>query len=65
MKEVEGRKGGGSCPARRNEVTLAVKTHLAIVRVGFQQGKRRAKLHKWNGQIEVLKRGIQDSLGRG
>lgn len=33
-------KKGGSYSARCNEVTLAVKTHLVIVRFGFQQEKR-------------------------
>lgn len=62
---VGGVKREGSCPARCNKVTLAVKTHLVIVRFGFQQVKSRARLHRWNDQIEVLKRGILDNPGRG
>lgn len=58
-------KKGGSYPARCNEVTLAVKTHLVIVRFGFPAGEEGARLHRWNGQIEVLRREILGNPGRG
>lgn len=40
---------GGSCPARRNEVTLAIETHLVIVRVGIpaREGKGKATQVEW------------------
>lgn len=36
----EERRREGSCPARRNEVALAIETHLALSDSGFEQRER-------------------------